>query len=130
MLQITSHHTILLAVHPVDFRKGIDGLAASCRSVLLEDPFSGKLFVFTNRCKTAVKILLYDGQGFWLSLKRFSKGKLAWWPSSTESSPLEIVSTHLQIILSQGSLKDVPIPPLWRPIKGAHSQPRLPSCHE
>jgi transposase len=117
MLQLTPHHTILLAVYPVDFRKGIDGLAAVCRSSLSEDPFSGKLFVFTNRCKTAIKILLYDGNGFWLCLKRFSKGKLAWWPSSTESSPQEIVSTHLQIILSQGSLKNVPTPPLWRSIK-------------
>lgn len=78
MLQLTPQQIILLAIQPVDFRKGIDGLAALCQGQLLEDPFSGKLFVFTNRRRRAVKIIVYDGGGFWLCLKRFSKGKLAW----------------------------------------------------
>ena len=43
------HMKILLAVEPVDFRKGIDGMAALCRTVLKSDPFSGCLFVFLNR---------------------------------------------------------------------------------
>jgi len=44
----------LLAVEPVDFRKGIDGLAALCRKILQSDPFSGGMFVFLNRRKTDV----------------------------------------------------------------------------
>lgn len=88
MLQLTPHHTILLAIHPVDFRKGIEGLAAICRLRLLEDPFSGKIFVFTNKPRTSVKILIYDGQGFWLVMKRFSQGKLLWWPAPKESTAL------------------------------------------
>jgi hypothetical protein len=70
MLQLTPQTRILLATEPVDFRKGIDGLAAVCRRVLTEQPLSGTVFVFRNRAGTALKLLCYDGQGFWLSLKR------------------------------------------------------------
>jgi transposase len=66
MIQITSHMRILVAVEPIDFRAGIDGLAGACRKRLEADPFSGCLFVFRNRARTAIKILVYDGQGFWL----------------------------------------------------------------
>ena len=84
MIQITPHQKLLLAIEPCDFRKGIDSLAALCRQPLNQNPFSGHLFVFANRRRTAIKILTYDGQGFWLCMKRFSKGKLAWWPTDNE----------------------------------------------
>jgi IS66 Orf2 like protein len=70
MLQITPQMRILVAVEPVDFRKGIDGLAQFCRQALGEDPLGGALFVFRNRRGTAVKALVYDGQGFWLCQKK------------------------------------------------------------
>ena len=66
MIQITPHMRNLAAVEPIDFRAGIDGLAGACRRRLEADPFSGGLFVFSNRARTAIKILVYDGQGFWL----------------------------------------------------------------
>jgi len=101
MLQITPQQTIFVAIKPVDFRKGIDGLAALCRSQLNHDPFSGALFVFTNRQRTAVKIIVYDGQGFWLCMKRFSQGKLAWWPTANTPTntpdPQSKKSSHLKI---------------------------------
>ena len=53
MIQITPHMRILVAVEPIDFRAGIDGLAANCRKHLQADPFSGTLFVFGNRARTA-----------------------------------------------------------------------------
>ena len=68
MIQLTPHMRILVAVEPIDFRAGIDGLAGACRRRLDADPFSGALFVFGNRARTAIKILVYDGQGFWLCL--------------------------------------------------------------
>jgi len=73
---------IMLAAEPVDFRKGIDELAAVCRKVLCSDPFSGYLFVFVNRKKTSIKILVYDGQGFRLCQKRLSRGRFCFWPDS------------------------------------------------
>lgn len=122
MLQITPQQTIFVAIKPVDFRKGIGGLVALCRSQLNHDPFSGALFVFTNRQRTAVKIIVYDGQGFWLCMKRFSQGKLAWWPSTTnntqdtsskESSQI-LLASQLQILLYQGCPQDARIPEDWR----------------
>jgi len=80
MIQITPHIRIYLCISPVDFRKGIDGLAGVCRNVLEQDPFSGSMFIFRNKRKTTIKILLYDGQGFWLFVKRLSKGSFKWWP--------------------------------------------------
>ena len=76
MLQLTPHHRLLLAVNPVDFIRGIEGLAAACQLVLNEQPLPGTVFVFANRSRTAVKILVYDGHGYWLCHRRFSKGKL------------------------------------------------------
>lgn len=78
MIQITAHMRILLAVDPVDFRKGIDGLVAVCRQKLAVDPFSGALFIFTNKSRQALRILVYDGQGFWLCHKRLSRGRFLW----------------------------------------------------
>lgn len=63
MIQITPHMRILVAVEPVDFRAGIDGLVAACGKRLEADPFSGGLFIFCNRAHTGIKILVYDGQG-------------------------------------------------------------------
>ena len=63
MIQITPQMRILLAVEPVDFRKGIDGLAALCRQALASDPLGGALFVFCSRRGHAIKCLTYDGYG-------------------------------------------------------------------
>ena len=60
MIQIAPQMRIMLAVAPADFRKGIDGLAAVCRKILKQDPFSGYIFVFRNKPGTALKILIYD----------------------------------------------------------------------
>jgi len=64
----------------VDFRKGIDGLAAVCRQALGTDPLGGALFVFCSRRGHAIKCLTYDGQGFWIAQKRLSSGRFTGWP--------------------------------------------------
>jgi transposase len=76
MIQLTPQMRLLVALAPVDFRRGIDGLCRLCREVLTADPFSGTAFVFRNQRGTGLKILAYDGQGYWLCQKRFSQGKL------------------------------------------------------
>ena len=60
MIQVTATMRVLVAVDPVDFRKGIDGLAQVCREHLKRDPMNGWMFVFRNRRATAVKLLAYD----------------------------------------------------------------------
>ena len=63
MIQITPQMRILVAIEPVDGRKGIDSLARLCQDKLQADPFSGCLFVFRSRRGTSIRILVYDGQG-------------------------------------------------------------------
>ncbi len=64
MLQLAPQSRIFLAVQPVDFRKGIDGLAALCRTLLHENPLGGTVYVFRNRTGTTLKLLAYDGERF------------------------------------------------------------------
>lgn len=113
MIQITPQMRILVAVDPVDFRKGIDGLARQCRQVLQSDPFSGALFIFRNRSAKAIKILAYDGQGFWLCQKRLSTGRFRFWPGGTEA--VKGLQAHeLQVLLSAGNPEGTQAPPPWR----------------
>ena len=74
MLQLTPQSRIWLALAPVDFRNGIDGLAAVCRRNFARNPLDGAIYVFRNRTGTTLKLLCYDGQGFWLCTKRLSQG--------------------------------------------------------
>src|SRR5262245_1925716 len=98
MLQITPQMKILLAVEPADFRRGIDGLARLCRETLQHDPFAGAVFVFRNRRQTAVKVLLYDGQGFWLCHKRLSKGRFPWWASAAAGCSQRLAAHQLAVV--------------------------------
>lgn len=101
MIQVTPHMRVLVATEPADFRKGIDGLAQLCREVLKQEPFDGTVFVFRNRRRTAIKALLYDGQGFWLCHKRLSTGKFRYWPDSArEAQRLE--AHEVQVLFSAG----------------------------
>lgn len=95
MIQLTPHMRILVAASPVDFRKGIDGLAAVCRQELKNDPFSGTVFVFVNKSRSALRLLFYDGQGFWLCHKRLSSGRFTWNFGHTG----EIAARELQVLL-------------------------------
>jgi transposase len=116
MIQITPQMRLLLAVEPVDFRKGIDGLAQLCRQRLESDPLNGTLFVFANRRRQALKILVYDGQGFWLCQKRLSQGRFAWWPESGDQA--QSLDVHqLQSLLWNGDPSQARTAPLWRPIR-------------
>lgn len=107
---------ILVAVEAADFRKGIDGIAQLCRRALLSDPFSGTAFVFRNRRGTAIKILIYDGQGFWLCHKRLSKGHFRYWPSGMEGASLGLQAHELQVLLRGGDPLVTGAAPDWRPV--------------
>ena len=113
MIQVTPHMRILVAVEPIDFRAGIDGLVGVCRQRLEVDPFGGGLFVFRNRANTSIKILVYDGQGFWLCQKRLSSGRFAFWPDgSTQTQTLE--ACELQVLLMGGDPTQTNAAPAWR----------------
>jgi len=104
MIQVTPQMRIFVAVEPADFRQGIDGLARRCREALGADPFCGALYVFRNRSARAVKILIYDGQGFWLCQKRLSTGRFHFWPAAASvSAGAKALAAHeLQVLLAGG----------------------------
>lgn len=120
MLQVTPQMKILVAVEPADFRKGIDGLAAHCRERLKQDPFNGAVFVFRNRRGTAIKILVYDGQGFWLCQKRLSSGRFRWWPTSadqaTDRATKALAAHQLMVLFSAGNPNRTAAAPEWRSV--------------
>jgi transposase len=120
MLQVTPQMKILVAVEPVDFRRGIDGLACVCKTELASDPFAGTVYVFRNRRGTAIKALVYDGQGFWLCQKRLSKGKFRWWPRAAapaaEARVKQLAAHELLVLFSAGNPERTSAVPDWRPV--------------
>jgi transposase len=114
MIQLTPQMRILVAVDPVDFRRGIDGLGRVCREVLAADPMSGTVFVFRNRRATAIRVLAYDGQGFWLCQKRLSHGRFRHWPVKGARVQRELLSHELQVLLAGGNPDATQAAPQWR----------------
>lgn len=112
MLQISPSTRIFVCVQLVDFRKGIDGLVAACRNKLEQDPFQGTVFVFRNKSRTAIRLLMYDGQGFWLCTKRLSQGTFRWWPTDPSSVDVK----QLQTILWNGNPESAQFSDDWRKI--------------
>ena len=112
MIQLTAQMKILVAVEAVDGRKGIDSLARLCKEQLASDPFSGCVFIFRSRAQTAIRLLVYDGQGFWLAQKRLSKGRFVWWPTGKEAA--RILQPHqAQLLLAAGN-PETAAAPVWR----------------
>jgi transposase len=118
MMAVTAQTRVLVSIAAVDFRKGIDGLARVCREALSTDPFSGTMFVFRNRRGTAIKILAYDGQGFWLCQKRLSEGRFRYWPDGAGSVQRELLAHQLQVLLAGGDAEGASGAPPWRRIEG------------
>ncbi|MEO8501071.1 MAG: IS66 family insertion sequence element accessory protein TnpB [Vicinamibacteria bacterium] len=114
MIQVTPQMRVLVAVAPVDFRRGIDGLAKLAREELKSDPFSGSVFVFRNRRATSVKVLIYDGQGFWLCQKRLSAHKFRFWPARGQSAITRIEAHELGVLLNAGDFEAAKGAPHWR----------------
>jgi transposase len=117
MIQLTPQMRVLVAIEPADFRKGIDGLTRICKEVLQEDPFGGCVFVFRNRTATAIKALVYDGQGFWLCHKRLSSGRFRWWPTRHSNEAAAALAAHqLSVLLAAGNPASAQGAPPWRPV--------------
>lgn len=69
---------VLMATRPVDFRKGMDGLAALVQQYLKDDPFSGTVFVFRAKRADRIKLVWWDGSGICLFAKRLEQGGFRW----------------------------------------------------
>ena len=78
MLNLSEGARVYLACGSTDLRKSIDGLAALVSQVFALDLFTNSLFVFCNRRKDRIKILVFERGGFWLCAKRLETGTFAW----------------------------------------------------
>ena len=114
MIQITAQMRVLVAIEPVDGRKGIDGLVRLCQAKLAEDPFSGCVFVFRSRSGTTIRLLNYDGQGYWLAQKRLSKGRFIGWPESGDAAKQLEAYEALLLLFAAGEVGRVRAAPMWR----------------
>jgi transposase len=85
MLNVSGATRVLVACSPVDLRASFNRLYGLVSQRLKQDPLSGHLFVFTNRSRTRLKVLYWDGSGLWVCAKRLERGRFSW-PSSQESS--------------------------------------------
>ena len=89
MLSFTGGLKVFLAMEPCDMRKGFDGLHAAVGERLKEDVRSGALFVFTNKRRSRLKVLYFDGTGLWLMTKRLEQGTFCW-PRAAESGQTKL----------------------------------------
>ena len=110
---------IFVCHEPVNFRLGIDGLSGFCRQVLKRDPQTGACFVFRNKASTAVRLLFYVEDGWWLCTKRFSEGRLRHWPEPGADGLSPLAARDLVVLLWKGSPQGAQFPPFWKkvPIK-------------
>jgi len=95
----TTGKRVYLACGVTDMRKSITGLAAIVEGSFKLDPFGGALFVFCNRSRNRIKIVEWDGDGFWLYFKRLERGHFRWPATGTEAT-MDFTGEELSILLS------------------------------
>jgi transposase len=94
---------VYLACGSTDMRKQINGLSAKVQADFALDPFDGALFVFCNRQRNRIKILEWEGDGFWLYFKRLEHGRFRW-PELGDGTPLQLTSGEFEMLLGSAKL--------------------------
>jgi len=95
---------VYLACGHTDMRKSINGLSAIVENSFKLDPFDEAAFVFCNRARDRVKILEWDGDGFWLYFKRLEKGHFRWVMAGEETT-MKLTGEELNILLSGSKIE-------------------------
>lgn len=99
MIDLSKVENIYLAPGPTDLRKSIDGCSAIVQYSMFLDPFSPSIFIFCNRSKTTIKVLEWDGDGFWLHTKKLVGKNRFRWPKSREEASMLIDKRQLLWLL-------------------------------
>lgn len=107
MFNFTSSLHIYLCPEAVDMRKAFNGLYAVAKHQMGHNPMDGSIYIFSNKRHNRVKLLYFDGTGFWVLSKRLEKGTF-WWPGkeSAEQTHLEMKPEALSMLLNGIDLKD------------------------
>ncbi len=98
MISFADRVAVYLALEPVDMRKAMDGLSVLVEDTLGLDALSGQLFVFGNRRRDKIKILVWERNGFWVLYKRLEKARFKW-PEPTEEGVVQISERELRWLL-------------------------------
>ncbi len=107
MLSFSGTLKVFVAVEPCDMRRSFDGLHNVVATLLGEDPKSGALFAFTNKRRSLLKILYWDGSGIWVLAKRLEKGTFSWpKPADVDDGKLRLNSTALALLLDGIDMRD------------------------
>jgi transposase len=86
---------VMVASKPVDFRKGMDGLASMVTQELLADPFAGDVFIFRSKRTDRIKLILWDGSGLCLVTKRLEAGGFTWPPVQDGAVALSVAQLRM-----------------------------------
>jgi len=101
MISLSAATRIFVVTGPTDMRKSFNGLYGIVSQQLHEDPTSGHVFVFCNRARNRLKLLLWDGSGLWVCAKRLERGRFGWdWSEQAHSHLI----THEQLSLLLGGI--------------------------
>ncbi len=115
MFSFTSHLKIFLTLEPQDLRKSFNGLGAIVENDLRLKLADGGLHLFTNKTRTRLKLLYFDGTGIWCSTKRLEQGTFSW-PAPTEPGQLylSLSPEALQLILDGVELRSGTLRPWYQ----------------
>ena len=107
MLSFSGSLKVFVAVEPCDMRRSFNGLHDAVTARLGEDPRSGSIFAFTNKRRSLLKILYWDGSGLWVLAKRLEKGTFSW-PRATDvrDGKLRLTTTALALLLDGIDMRD------------------------
>jgi len=115
MIALTPQTRIFVFIDRIDFRNGLDGIIGVVKSRCQEDPFRGALFVFRNKRSSAFKGIIYDGQGYWLFMKRLSEGRFRYWPKTdAECSHVRLLARELSVLFWNGNPRSASMKEDWK----------------
>jgi transposase len=107
MLPLAGQHRILLYRQPTDMRKSFDGLSVIISALMSRDPLSGDIYVFINRRRDRIKLLLWDRGGFWIFYKRLESGTFELPATSFEHDTVELPYENLMMLIEGIDLTSV-----------------------
>ncbi len=113
MFHMNQNLKVVLAVEPVGLRKSFNGLYTIARSELDEVPEDGALFIFSNRTRTRIKVLCFDGTGCWVSVKRLEEGTFSW-PKGIDKDKMSLKPEALALLLDGVDLRGAKMRPWYQ----------------
>ena len=103
-MMIWSDKSVYLCCGYTDMRKSINGLMMLVQESFSLDPFADALFVFCNRSRDRLKILEWDGDGFWLYFKRLERGHFRW-PAEGDAGTMVLNAKELTCLIDGARLE-------------------------